>query len=142
MQVHITNIEFNLQDYQITSCFPKGSKFCFVMTKGAPDYDASELQATGTHDSWSELEDFIKRQKKNGKIITALSYSNMTEEYIAVMTESEQRQYHSWGDSSCKDGYKPTIIFQDPSDGEILYVKTKYVDIGSYIVRNGYDIVK
>ena len=148
-------MECFLKDYKITSCFPNGSKFYFVMTKSAPGYDISKRQYYCVKENWSELEDVIKFQYKKGRIITALSYvsksfNNDTEsdseaeeadEYIVVMTESEQRQYFDWDDSECRPGYTPTVIFQDPLDMTVLYVKTKHVsNIGECIIRSGYDI--
>ena len=125
----------------VTSCFPKDFNFSFVMTKGAYGFSRSRHQCYETSKYWSELEKSIENHWNEGYNITTLSYSDESKEYIAVLTESEQSQYYTWGDSNCRDGYTPTIIFQDPSDGEILYVKTKNVNnVGDWIVRSDYSI--
>ena len=129
------------KNYMITCCFPNGSNFYFVMTKGAPGYPSSKNQCQRKRDSWSKLDEAIKEQWDKGEIITAIAYSNISKEYIAVMTESGQAQRKSWDDFSCESGFMPTVIFQDPSDKKVLYVKTKDVsNVTGWIARSNYNI--
>ena len=84
----------------------------------------------------------IGEQYEEGHIITAVSYSKKTEEYIAILTESGQGQEFSWEDSSCDTGYKPTIIFQDPVDNKILYIKTTGVgNVDEWSAHGNYEIM-
>ena len=103
------------------------------MTKGAPGYPSTRQQCFIRRKSWSELLETIEVQWEN-KIITAIAYSKISEEYFAVMTESDQRQKICWDDCICERGFTPTVIFQDPVDLKVIYVCTEDVsNVDSWI---------
>ena len=118
--------EYWSKGYRITSCFPYGTSFYFVMTKDAPGYPSSRSQQFCTRQSWRELKEAIEKHWKDGKIITDISHSKTSGEYIAIMTSSEQGQKYAWDINDCDSGcgYTPTVIFKDPLDKKVLYVQT------------------
>lgn len=129
--------------YIITSCFPHGESFYGVFTKSTPagcpkNKEQKYLILKKMCQVLSEIEYGIKRNF----IVTALSYSRKSGAYLLGLSKSPNEQYFTWDDSSCKPGFTPTLIFQDPHTKQVLYVKTqdKDLDACDYIIRSNYKI--
>ena len=60
------------------------------MTKNAPGHPSFKSQTYRKRNSWSEISQAIDEQYKEGKIITAVSYSKMSKEYIVVKDKDKK----------------------------------------------------
>ncbi len=122
------------EGFMITACAARGSTFYVVMTKDTEEYK-EKAQTWFTRSTWTEANNEIQKEYKEGKAITGICYSTGLKEYGVFMTETSEGQTYKWfddGTAACnwideqyQVGYHPTIIFKDPTDNEVLVVSTR-----------------
>ena len=120
------------EGFKITACAAQGSEIYAVMTKNTKEYEGKN-QRWFTRKAWDDVERLIE-QYEEGKVITGVCYSSKLGLYFVVMTESPENQKYKWFDEGSpitpllnkrhKEGFHPTIIFTDQTDGAVLVVVT------------------
>ena len=83
-----------LLNLQVTACASYGSMYFFVLTGGAADYDRRR-QKFLTAKTKDGLTATMMHCIDNGMIITSICYNHGKQEYLAIMTGSQQEQV--WG---------------------------------------------
>ena len=123
------------EGFCITACAARGSSFHIIMTKGTKEY-TGKTQEWFTRSTWKEIASEIDRGYKEGKGITGICYSTGLKQYFVVMTEMAEGQRYEWfknngewfADRSVwvknkhKEGFYPTVFFNDPTDEKFLIV--------------------
>ena len=128
------------EGYRITACGARNSRFYYVMTRGAMEYEGKS-QTCITRSTWGEAVQFIEEMYKEGERITGICYSTGLEKYLVIMTESsESGQCSMWGNEGISEWmaeqyskrHDPTIIFTDPRSQKNLVVMTSDNDRSGY----------
>lgn len=134
--------------FQITACAARGSTFYIVMTKDTREYQGK--QAWFTLNSWDEAKNVIQENQDKGRVVTGICYSTGQMKYLVVVMETTQDQIYrkfrrvtdldNWVKEQYKEGFHPTIIFEDPTDSSILMVMTKDENRSSYICKINFKV--
>ncbi len=132
----------------ITSCSARGSTFYVVMTKDVEGFNGKD-QVWFMKD-WSDANKKIDEEYEKGKIITSICYNHGLKKFFVAMTESKRGQAirwfsdfderKKWMAEKYKDGYRPTITFNDSNDDKLLVVMTKDENISDYILHPRFEI--
>lgn len=134
--------------FMITACAARGSTFYIIMTKDPNEYKGE--QTCFTRISRQEAKNEIQKNYKEGRVITGICYSTGLGQYFVVMTATPQGQTYGWFNNRTarcnwvqekyKEGFHPTIIFEDPTDNSILMVMTKDENRSSYICKINFKV--
>ena len=129
---------------EITSCAALDSTFYIVMTKHTKEYHGKQ-QRWFTKRTRRETKDAIWKGYREGKVITGICYASGLKLYFVVMTASRRRQCFRWLDMTKRgakrdwvgekydQGFRPTIVFNDPTDNKTLIVMTKDGNRSGYV---------